>query len=220
MTPQEIENKLEEIEERSNRQYKIMKNVIEKIGKQMNNDFNFDDLLDDIEENPENPENPKTEIDDLDDLDNLLNDNDNPIPANAPEVDLDHLAETSKDDEIQDYKKLIEEQKARIKELEDSAPKVSVSGQAVIEEFGPEIKAFAKEMLDIDMRKKVIQEEIKTIKDDYKDRGVDIPWAMKAMKEIQKELKETSEEAAGVQATKDFLRKDESIVKTLDALSQ
>lgn len=172
-------------------------------------DFDFDTLLGDIDESEvkeaveavqeeiieEVTEIEVPEVDDLNDaLDDLLDE------VATPEVVPEPVQETAPEVKVTQVETLTYE----------------TSGI----EFAEETKNYIKESLSIEMRKQALNAEMKVIKNDYADQGVDIGTANKAMKALSKELKESAEEAAAIERVKDMFRADDGIYTDIVGLNQ
>ncbi len=204
--------------------------IIKKIAKGLKmaelDDFDFDELLNDIEDNNENENNKKTE--DIDELltDDSLSDNvDDLDVSKSNNNDISGDVEPEVNEEYEDYKKIIQELEGKIKELQ-GALKAAKTVQVVQEtevsledlEFADETKAFLKEYSEIELEKKELQERTKELKADFEERGVHTKEALKAWKEYQKQLKETPEEAKEIEQMKGLINSDDSLASTANAL--
>lgn len=184
-----LEERIEKLEKRAERSERILRIIGEKM-----EEFDFDSLLDDIEQTKEDTKETKPEPEVVE-------------TAPEPEENLDDLLEEVPSTEVTSPAPTT---------IEEPEPE-TYDNTGV--EFAAETKAYAKEYLSIEMRKRALNEELKKLKDDYKDQGVDIATVNKAMKEIAKELKESAEEAACVERVKEMFKKDERIYTDIVGLN-
>jgi chromosome segregation and condensation protein ScpB len=76
-----------------------------------------------------------------------------------------------------------------------------------------------KEFAELEIEKQDLNQQIRDLKKDYEDQGVHTKEALKAWKEYQKQLKETSEEAQEVEHIKRLINQDDILSSTAVALS-
>ncbi len=85
-------------------------------------------------------------------------------------------------------------------------------------EYVQETDAYIRAKLQLEAEMQALKEEQKSLKDEFKEQGVDIKSADKAISEIKKELKETAVEAKLVEDLKNRYRKDSSIYASIESL--
>ena len=85
-------------------------------------------------------------------------------------------------------------------------------------EYAMETDAYVRAKLQLEADMKALKQEQKDLQDEFKDEGVDIKAANKAISEIKKEIKETPDEAKLVNDLKTRYHKDERIFATISAL--
>jgi phage-related minor tail protein len=234
MTAKDIEDKLNALESKIDSQNKQMTNAIKAIKIIKENtmaEFDFDSLLDDIEETPATPtevetptvteevENDTTDTNttDTDFLDDLLTSDDVVVDKLDEKVDLDNLDDTDELDALLEVDTI---------ELEEPEPtQAEVAKELYHEEVQKEILApvlsgidyqdetvsYIKGMLEIENRMKDLKEEMKDYKQDWKDQGVDVRAATKAVKEVQRQLKADPDVEALAEQIQDIIREDDSL---------
>lgn len=158
-------------------------------------EFDFDELLNDVETEVEAPETADFDslLDEPENLDDLL-DNDvvmDPVTEPVPEVAVETPAPVQE------------------------APDFTNTGV----EFASETTAYAKAFLDLEMQKKALQQEQRELKEEYKDYGVDTVATARAMRALAKELKETPAEVQAEESIKEMFRKDDQVYSTIAGLN-
>lgn len=178
MLPYQAKRKLQEIALR-------MKKIK---GKKMN-DFDFDDLLDEVDKDAADAEKVEAEAAKVDlNLDALLNETSKEV-INAP-------AEL---------------------EISPPVPVTKIIENSKIE-YIVETDAYVQGKLALDAELKALKQEQKDLQDEFSDQGVDVKSANKALAEMKKEIKETPEEAKLINDLKNRYLKDERIFASIEAL--
>ena len=124
--------------------------------------------------------------------------------------------------------KLKEEKKQLEKQLREAKlAKQSIEEKTVIEKLSPDVaeysdnyKKFIKELNALEFQKKDLQEQIKELKQTYKDEGVDVQAAIRARNEIIKDIRTKPDEAENIESAKVLLKEDESIYTDLTILAE
>ncbi len=209
--------------------------------KTMTEEFNFDELLEEIEpevknekstkqaDQPESKEQPKDAESILDD--SLLSELDNLDDSKPGNNDISRVINNeieNPDSEI-DYQKIINELEAQIAELQGTVKAFeTIRAEEAVEvalpnldfDFKDETAAFLKEWAEIEIEAKEFNERKKELKKDYEEQGVHTKEAIKAWKEYQKQFKETPEEAQEIENVKRLINENENLAITAKALSE
>ena len=208
-----IEERIDRLEQKIEKNNTKIRKLIKTIkGMKMAEEFDFDTLLDEIDEVKNEETNGLHDNDNVsDDLDILDDD--------ISTVSVDDKPEVSEDFELQGkgYKTIIKELEQTIDELKSqlkiakteltSVDKVSYDDL----EFSEETKSFLKAHADLELEKKELQDRFKELKTDYEEQGVHTKEALKAWKEIQKQFKETPEEAKEIEQMKSLIQDDDTL---------
>jgi hypothetical protein len=196
-------DRIDRIEERLARQEKIIRKTIERIGLNME-DFNFDDLLDEIDESetaieateatPEPaPEPEPAPTNTIADLDSLIDEPDEPAPV-APVTPVTPTPKTTQVEEI--------------------------SYDTTGVEFAEEYVKYFKERNDKLMQKKAFMDEwnedVKAMDDEYEDIGVDTKVAKYVENMYKKQMNETAEQTKLFNAMEKMMKKDDSLKRSFD----
>lgn len=216
--------KIQELENRID----INEKIIQKIkGLKMGEDFDFDNLLDDIETKTEVKE---PETNELDDLDALL---DTPIPTVVEDLeipvdavpeptldDLDDLLEETKEtnvSETTETPEILSTKNTRANTATTQVSKINeeISFDTTGVEFAEEYVKYWKEINDLELRKKTandaFKEELSVMKEEYTDAGVDIKSANYVRGTIIRRMKESQEESSLMDAVDKMLNKDTNL---------
>ncbi len=210
-----------------------IKNILK--GIQMNKDYDFDELLNEIdeidqEETPETPEpapeteTPEVSLEDLlDEPEDLVPEEedlfDNPVKNDIENLEPDDItitdtAESPLNDELESLK----EENKRLANLLEKALIPSVP-EMELPDFPEETKAYARAVLDCEIRKQAIQQEKRDLKDEWQDQGVDTVATARAMGRLARSIKQSPEEAKDEQQIEEMLQGDEGIFSTIAALN-
>ncbi len=223
------------LEERTERNEKIIEKIKMRIGKKMS--INFDDLLDELEtpetETAETPKTPEPKVED--EFDSLL-DEPQIDPTEAPEADpvasettmddLDNLldGDVEEVEAIQELAEVANVDLESIVDLESLADEANIPDipEPVITaekpfnrndvDFADETISYAKAMQGHEMEAQAVKNKMKDTKDEYAEVGVDIKMVDKARKEVAKELKETAQEAKELSDYKKLFYDEESYI--------
>jgi len=208
----------------------LRKMVLHIKGKDMS-EFDFDALLDEIDEDVVAPDKVEIPVENaMDELDDLLSGGeivvDGGVAGNAGRViETDETDETDETaNEVVTNISVATE--AKIQQLQDTienlkddlkAAKKFQAGEALDQvistyEYSNEAKSFLKDFDSLEFDKRAIQEKIKDLKEEYKDQGVDIAAALKARNEVIKELKEDSETSVIIESMKEAIKGDETLM--------
>lgn len=150
------------------------------------------------------------------DFDNLLDEIDEEVKVEEAEqvdVDLDSLLDATPEPVVQaEVEPVVEE----VVEVVKPQPKVNVTVTDI--EYAQETDAYVRAKLQLEAEVKALKQEQKNLQEEFKEQGVDIKSANKAVTEMKKELKESPGEAKLVEGLKNRYRNDESIFATIGAL--
>ena len=200
-------------------QIERMREYIEKLkGKNMDE---FDELLaelgeletvvkEDTKVTPEKPEKPEP-VETKQSVDDLLDEGTEIIASR--EDALDTL--------VGELKSTIMDIEEKLKQAETMATDTKITDKIIDLdiEFKDETISCAKEILEKQLEKKAIDEEIKSIKEEYKDQGVNLKAVNTAISEIKKEMKETPQDAQDTEALKEILRKETGVIDSIQVLN-
>lgn len=78
-------------------------------------------------------------------------------------------------------------------------------------------KSYIRDLFDFESQIADLKDEIKARKETAKEEGVKVGNAAKAVRELLKEVKETSDEAKGVEEMKRLIKEDDNLYSTLVA---
>ena len=208
-----------------------IKNILK--GIQMNKDYDFDELLNEIdeidqEETPEpTPEKAEVSLEDLlDEPEDLVPEDedlfDNPAveeiqetqDSKTDDITITDTAESPLEDELESLK----QENKRLADLLEKALIPSVP-ETELPDFPEETKAYARAVLDCEIRKQAIQQEKRELKDEWQDQGVDTVATARAMGRLARSIKQSPEEAKDEQQIEEMLQGDEGIFSTIAALN-
>jgi len=159
-------------------------------------DFDFDSLLDDLDNVVEVKENKN--IENIETIEE-------PEILETPELKIQAADELL--DEINQQK---EELKQKEKVIQDI--KTESVTEKIDYEYADEARAFLKEYNNLEMEKRDIIQRMKELKTEFEDQGVDVKAVLKAQKEIIKEIKETPDEAHLVEEMKKLIKTDDVLM--------
>jgi chromosome segregation ATPase len=156
-------------------------------------EFDFDSLLEDIEETPTKIEVPEV-----------------PYVPEVPEVPyVPEVPETSK--EIKPTEKDVAKvfNKKAIEEAKINSLKPDFSDE--FKDMMQELEKYYKDTFDIKQQIKDLQEELKDRRNEAKEIGIKVTAADKAMKEVVAQIKESSEDAKYIEDSKRLIEENDSL---------
>lgn len=86
------------------------------------------------------------------------------------------------------------------------------------QELQQQVKDFVKSLVNLEMQKAVIQEDIKALKDDYKEEGVPVSTVTRVLNDIKKNLKKKDSEKFEEEIIKEWLEKDTASIDAISSL--
>ena len=179
-------------------------------------DIDFDSLLDDIETTETETEVTESDTETEETPIEKTPIEETPIEETPiePEVTLDGMVKKLQE-EIKQLKKELKKAKATqaVQQSVQETQNVQMP-ENMDEEIVERTRSFLKEYAEILTQKKALQEQEREIKAEYKDEGVNVQAAIKAWKEYQKEIKETSEEAHETEYIKEGIIKQDDDIQT------
>lgn len=101
------------------------------------------------------------------------------------------------------------------KSIDANKPEVVYSEDML--EVMDDTKAYIRDLFDLESQIADLKEDIKVRKEEAKELGVKVGNAAKAVRELIKEAKETSDEAKGVEEMKRLIKEDDNLYSQLVA---
>ncbi len=227
MTIQELEERIVRIQELSEKQEKINKKLRriimeENVNKKRTEIDEFDALLGELDDLMETPV-EEVVVEDIAEVREVTKVAEVKEEKEEVKEAVDTIADidASTNEIVDELNSQIASLKSTIKSLQSSAQDAKKEATVNLPEleYSEEGKAYARAVLDLDVRKKALAQEGKDLKAEYEDQGVDTKSVMTSLKEISKEIKETAQEAQLIEATKQSLRDDDGIFGTINALA-
>ena len=188
-----------------------MKKII-KIMKENNmEEFDFDDLLNELSE-PEvqletKEEKKEPEVEQV--AEPVITEE---VPEPIVEVSNNAIPEPDPQSIIDDLNVEISQLKDKLKAVENIQSDRVVENVVSDYEYSNEAKSFLKDFNDIEMQKRGLAEKQKELKEEAKEAGVDVAATLKARKAVIEEMKETSDEAQIIEQMKESIRNDDSLM--------
>ena len=179
-------------------------------------DFDFDNLLDELSEPEVQLETKKEEVTPVEvtpvEEVSALVDELEEVPEPIVEVSNNAIPEPDPQSIIDDLNVEISQLKDKLKAVENIQSDRVVENVVSDYEYSNEAKSFLKDFNDIEMQKRGLAEKQKELKEEAKEAGVDVAATLKARKAVIEEMKETSDEAQIIEQMKESIRNDDSLM--------
>jgi chromosome segregation ATPase len=185
---------------------------LKKIKERKMEEFDFDELLNEVEMPAKEAKDEPRGLDDTDVVTDIIDDN-----GSGDSGTVDATTTTT----VNEYKEIIKELNEEIKGLQETlkiAKTLEKEEEVEDFDFSDETKSFLKAWAELEVEGKELNERKKDLKRDYEEQGVHTKESIKAWKEYQKNLKETPDEAKEIERIKSMINKDDYLAGTATAL--
>jgi hypothetical protein len=184
---------------------------LKKIKERKMEEFDFDELLNEVEMPVKEAKDEPRGLDDTDVVTDSIDDNGS---GDSGTVDATTTTTVKYEEIIKDLKDEIKKLKSTLKVAETLEKEEEVEDF----DFSDETKSFLKAWAELEVESKELNERKKDLKRDYEEQGVHTKESIKAWKEYQKNLKETPDEAKEIERIKSMINKDDYLAGTATAL--